>query len=637
VAGESTVVVKFLGDVDDLAKKTEGVGGKIKGAALGIGAAIGGAFAVDKVMDFVGAAEDAEKASDRLSKVLENAGDATGDWSRHAENLATTLMNSTGIDDEVIKGGQAILATFHNVSGAAGQQSGAFDRATKAALDMSATGFGSVESASTMLGKALEDPVKGITALGKAGVTFSDDQKKAIQAMVDSGDKAGAMNLILQNVEGQVGGVAEASATAGDKMSVAWGDTQEAIGGLLLPAFQRLTPFIQDAAKWVQERLVPAISDLVGWISEHREEIGSYLTPFVDAVKKVVPVILSLARTIGEKLQPVFVWLGDWVSKHKDIFPAIGIAIATILVPAFIAWAINAAIAAASTLLALAPLILIGAAVTALAYLIIANWDTIKAVTAAVWDAIVGFIKGAWQWVVDHWPLLLTILTGPIGAAVAIIVTYWDQIMAGVRAVFDWIRNTFVTVGQWIIYPFQTAWDWIRQVPGWITGAFWGVVSWMQTTFQTVKDAITGPFKAAWEWIDTWVIGPIKSGIQGAVDVVKSAFRGVANIWNSTVGALSFSIPDWVPGVGGKGFDMPDIPTTGLWRGGVVTGPTLAMIGERGPEAVIPLSRAGMGTTVIVNVTTSGLGADAPAIQRGVVEALRHYTARNGPIAGIAG
>src|SRR3990167_1665559 len=64
----------------------------------------------------------------------------------------------------------------------------------------------------------------------------------------------------------------------------------------------------------------------------------------------------------------------------------------------------------------------------------------------------------------------------------------------------------------------------------------------------------------------------------------KSVFNGIASLWDNTVGRLSFSVPDWVPGIGGNGFAVPDIPM--LARGGIVTRPTLALLGEAGPEAV---------------------------------------------------
>jgi hypothetical protein len=94
------------------------------------------------------------------------------------------------------------------------------------------------------------------------------------------------------------------------------------------------------------------------------------------------------------------------------------------------------------------------------------------------------------------------------------------------------------------------------------------------------------------------------------------------------VGKLSFKFPGFVPGLGGKGFDVPNIPL--LAQGGIVTSPTLAMIGEgAGPEAVIPLSRMnefGMGGGG--NVTIHVNGGDPQA----VVDALRRYMQMNGSV-----
>jgi hypothetical protein len=90
---------------------------------------------------------------------------------------------------------------------------------------------------------------------------------------------------------------------------------------------------------------------------------------------------------------------------------------------------------------------------------------------------------------------------------------------------------------------------------------------------------------------------------------------------------LSFKFPDWVPGLGGKSFDVPNIPM--LAEGGIVTGPTLAMVGEKGSEAIIPLSKMGGMGGVTVNVT-GGLSTSAE-IGQAVVNALRAYNRSAGP------
>jgi hypothetical protein len=127
----------------------------------------------------------------------------------------------------------------------------------------------------------------------------------------------------------------------------------------------------------------------------------------------------------------------------------------------------------------------------------------------------------------------------------------------------------------------------------------------------------------------------IKTAVTGSIDLIKGyfstllgfykgIFNGIASLWNNTIGKLSFKVPGWVPGLGGKGFDVPNIPM--LAEGGIVTKPTLAMIGEGGqPEAVIPLSKLGnMGGNMYVTIQ----GGDPNAI----VDALRRYQRQNGAI-----
>ena len=138
--------------------------------------------------------------------------------------------------------------------------------------------------------------------------------------------------------------------------------------------------------------------------------------------------------------------------------------------------------------------------------------------------------------------------------------------------------------------------------------------------FKTVVDAVFGGIKF---WITEVTIPSIKL----MLTVFKTVFNGIASIWNNTVGKISFEIPKWVPGIGGKGFDMPNIPM--LANGGIVDTPggMLAMIGEKGPEAVIPLTGpnagAGLGSG---NITINVNGADPQA----VVDALRRYQRQNG-------
>jgi hypothetical protein len=169
-------------------------------------------------------------------------------------------------------------------------------------------------------------------------------------------------------------------------------------------------------------------------------------------------------------------------------------------------------------------------------------------------------VKEGFNWVVNNWPLLLAIITGPFGMAIYAVVKFKDQIIGIIRSIVDFMVSAFSTIAETILAPF------------------------------------------------------------------KAVFNGIAELWNNTVGALSFTMPD-IPGLPGRGkkFEVPDIPVLG--DGGIVTGPTLALIGERGPEAVIPLDRVGGGmggNTINVTVTSAN--------PQEVVRALQKYVRLNGQV-----
>jgi hypothetical protein len=137
--------------------------------------------------------------------------------------------------------------------------------------------------------------------------------------------------------------------------------------------------------------------------------------------------------------------------------------------------------------------------------------------------------------------------------------------------------------------------------------------------FRNVVDAVFDGIKVGFDFVVSY--------FKTLLTIYKTIFNGIASLWNNTIGKLSFKVPGWVPGLGGKGFDVPNIPM--LAAGGIVTAPTLAMIGEAGPEAVVPLSRAGeFGMGGGNNVTINVQGGDPNA----VVSALRTYMRQNGSV-----
>jgi len=230
----TTLVVGFDGKavkrgLAGLTDSFKGLGKSAAGVtkfAAGVGAiAVGGAVAVGALAFKINAIGEEARASDErlrnIAKSMGIFGNEAGTVADRLLELADTQGRLLGIDDDTIALTQAKLLTFKELAKSANTVGGAFDRATMAALDMSAAGFGEAESNAVSLGKALNDPIKGITALGKAGITFTESEKKVIEALVETNKIAKAQDLILKAIESQVGGTAAATTTASGRIKVA--------------------------------------------------------------------------------------------------------------------------------------------------------------------------------------------------------------------------------------------------------------------------------------------------------------------------------------------------------------------------------------------------------------------------------
>lgn len=222
-----------------------------------VGRAIGGlVLGAGLAMFFRGAVTEAEEARAvmrQTAAVIESTGGVAGVTADHLAGLSSELSMLAAVDDEVIQQGGNLLLTFRNVRA----EGGIFDDALASALDMSAAMGTQLQPNVMAVGRALNDPIAGISRLTRMGVTFTDQQKDQIAAMQYFGDTAGAQRIILEELATEFGGAAEANATASERMTVAWGNVQEAIGTLLLPAFDAASQAASTAARWFTD-LSPA-------------------------------------------------------------------------------------------------------------------------------------------------------------------------------------------------------------------------------------------------------------------------------------------------------------------------------------------------------------------------------------------
>jgi len=179
-------------------------------AAIAAGAAAMGA--VVKTLQ-VGTAEfmEQQKVAAQTGAVLKSTGGIANVTAKQIGSLSTALMKKSGVDDEAIASGQNLLLTFTKIRNETGKGNDIFDQATVAMLDLSVAMGKDLNSSAILVGKALNDPVKGATALSRAGVQLTKGQKDQIEAFVESGRVLDAQKIILGELTTQFGGSAEAA------------------------------------------------------------------------------------------------------------------------------------------------------------------------------------------------------------------------------------------------------------------------------------------------------------------------------------------------------------------------------------------------------------------------------------------
>ena len=232
-----SLVIKINGDVQNyqsalkeaeqqtkaLSDKASAVAKQATVAFAGLSAAVFGVTSAYRVQ---------EQAEIRTAQTIKATGGAAGLSAKEIFNMASALQEVTTFGDEAIIGGQNLLLTFRNIG------KDVFPRATEIMLDMSEAMGTDMKSSAIQLGKALNDPVAGISALNRVGITFSDQQKEQIKLFQQTGQTAKAQGIILKELEMQFGGVARASAGGtGELIQVKniIGDVAEEIGKNMLP------------------------------------------------------------------------------------------------------------------------------------------------------------------------------------------------------------------------------------------------------------------------------------------------------------------------------------------------------------------------------------------------------------------
>lgn len=658
-----TLVARLRADTSGF---TKGLG-DAEGAARGFGSSVGrigeiaagvfGGSLIDNALRgavtlFKGAfdeATEAIKVGEETKRVIESMGGAANVSAGHVAKLAEALSNKTGVDDEAIQSGNNLLLTFGNIHNEVGSGNKIMDRATKAALDMSKAMGTDMRTAALGIGKALNDPIAGLTSLGRAGVQFTDAQKDMIKAMVESGDTMGAQKIILGELEKQFGGAAEAAATPFEKLQTRLKNVQEEIGMAMMPALIKLS-------EWFLSDGMPAIERFIDSVKRNWPEIKQ---AFQDTWNAIEPILSNMwerlknsAQIVGDVVKIVKgIFEGDWKAVWEGAKDLVGNLIDGI-VQTFIdlpGKVLNAIPGVRDVIHA------IGDAVQWVWDKCAEAWPVIQTIIEGAWKVlepilstgagVVRAVADAVQWVwdrcVEAWP----IVQGVIEAAWKIIQPYLEAGVSIIRAVADavqWVWDKSVEAWPIIQGAVETAWNamkpWLEGLRDVIGGVI-DAVGWIKDNAAAAWDGFKEGVSTLWSVVD----GPLNFLLSRLQEIVATA-RAIKRALDDLPGVATGGGIGDVAGIVGARPTNSQMPGNAAlpWGGGhAMGGPVMAgtayLVGEKGPElfmagrsgSIIPNHQLGGGNSYSINVTVSPGGSPAET-GRAIVEAIKSYEDRSG-------
>lgn len=180
-----------------------GVAAKAAGLAVGVGLGITAKVGFDEF-------REGQKEVAQTNAVLKSTGGIAGITAQHVKDLASQQLKLTGIDDELITRGENMLLTFTNIRNEVGKGNDIFDQATVISEDLSVALGQDLQQSAIQVGKALQNPTIGLTALRRVGVSFTQDQIDLITKLDESGKHLEAQKLILHELTKEFGGTAKA-------------------------------------------------------------------------------------------------------------------------------------------------------------------------------------------------------------------------------------------------------------------------------------------------------------------------------------------------------------------------------------------------------------------------------------------
>lgn len=605
--------------------------GSLKSLALGIGSVIAAREVLGFAKEALAEGREAQKVGAATEQIIKSTGGSANVTAAQVSDLASAMSVKVGVDDEAIQSGANLLLTFKNVRNEAGKGNDIFNRTVASTQDLAAAGFGSIESASKGLGKALNDPLKGITALGRAGVTFTEAQKEQIKRLVESGDLLSAQKIILGEVESQVGGVAEATATSSERAQVAWGNLKEQIGSALIPTVDRLADTFTD-------RVVPALSGIIDGSSDAGKTVRQVAGFIGDAVGGIRDVLSSdqaggLLDQISDAAQtglPIAQRvLGDLLESGeafaRDVLPVMADTFQNVVLPAVLDVGGYLADNVLPILTDLAGIV-INDVVPVLTDLAIMLYGTVYPALIGIVTAVATQLKPVFDTLLETFrqdvlPTLQDLVTtirqdllpavqpvvekvlGLVGAVLKLAAAILAKVLPPLIEFAGFlIRNVVPILAQIIVKAVQFVGA-ILSIGEGIGGViadvarFIGAVARLYASFVETVFSLPGKvaglagsmLRAGRRFIGGLLDGILEaaSGVGGVVaDIASGVKDAVVDVVNDAIDLINDGIPDKIGIPGAPDIDLPNNPIPHLARGTTNWPGGWSWVGEEGPELV---------------------------------------------------
>lgn len=504
----SASVAGFENDMGRAAKAVQAFGKRAAAVSQNLEAA-GQRMTIALTAPFIALAVTSAKAAaesnDALAQVesrLESMGGASGKSAKQLQESAKALQGlSTFDDDDIMRNVTNALLTFGRVSG---EQ---FDRGQRAAVDMATSLKMDLQSAAVLVGKALNDPIKGITALGRAGVQLTNDQKASIRTAVEQNRIFDAQKIILGELETQFKGAGEAarSAVPGADAIDSWREFQETIGAVVLRVIEAVEPMVV--------RILDAFNSLSPGFQQAIVVIGAI-------VAAIGPLLWAFGAFAGAlaNLAPYWAAFLEGVSAAMSAAGVTGLgAVLRGIVATFAPW--------------IAAIIAVVAAMWEFRAVI---FDAFGSVVALFQAEVLPAFQRLFGAIGD---LFTSLMTGPLGDfvrfvgwAAAEIVALFVKVAGGGIAMFvsivvDTLANVITFVGNVVdVVNALIRGDWAgawQEAVDLVTDAIDGILQVVEHLVPGVTDAA----RAAWQGFQQWV----GEGIAGVLDWIEGRFPGLVD------------------------------------------------------------------------------------------------------------